>query len=326
MIIDIHAHVVAGPEVGAYANFLLAGRGFHGRGHLNVTDESIRRRCDAHIASLKEVGTDLQLISPRPFTLMHSVQPPSIVQWYVEEVNDLIARQVEMYPENYLGVCGLPQSPSLEPVRWLDELERCVREHNFVGCLLNPDPTEGQGTLPPLGDPYWYPVYERLCEIGVPALVHGAGCTNMRESFHSHFITEEGIAIMSLMRSEVFDRFPDLKLIISHGGGPVPYQVGRWRALNRTWKDGTISFDDQLRQLYFDTALYNQESLELLFKICGTDRCMFGTERPGAGSAIDATGRSYDDVKPLIDGIDWLSGEQRQAVYEDNARALFNLK
>jgi predicted TIM-barrel fold metal-dependent hydrolase len=222
MIIDVHAHVVAGPEVGAYANGLLSGRGFHGKGHLNISDEQIRRRCDAHIASLVEVGTDLQLVSPRPYTMMHSAEPARIVQWYVESVNDLIARQVEMYPDKYVGVCGLAQSPSVEPAKWLDELERCIGEYNFVGCLLNPDPTEGQGTMPSLGDPMWYPVYERLCEMDVTALVHGAGCTITRESFHNHFITEESIAIMSLMRSEVFEHFPNLKLIIAHAGGSVP--------------------------------------------------------------------------------------------------------
>lgn len=324
-VIDIHAHVVAGPEVGAYANSLLAGRGFHGKGHLTVSDESVRRRCDAHIESLKAVGTDVQLISPRPYTMMHSFQPPSIVQWYVEEVNDLIARQVEMYPDNYKGVCGLPQSPSVDPVRWLDELERCIREHNFVGCLLNPDPTEGQGGMPSLGDPMWYPVYDRLCELDVPALIHGAGCTITRESFHNHFITEESIAVTSILRSDVFEHFPNLKLIVAHGGGSVPYQIGRWRALNRSYKDGTIDYDEQLRQLYFDTALYNQESLDLEFKICGTDRCMFGTERPGAGSAFDKDGRSYDDVKPLIDNISWLSESDRHAIYEGTATELFKL-
>ena len=246
--------------------------------------------------------------------------------YIVAEVNDLIARQVEMYPNNYVGVCGLPQSPSVEPAKWLDELERCIREYNFVGCLLNPDPTEGQGKMPSLGDPMWYPVYERLCEMDVPALVHGAGCTITRESFHNHFITEESIAIMSLMRSEVFEHFPNLKLIIVHGGASVPYQIGRWRALNRSWGDGSILFDDQLRQLYFDTALYNTESLDLELKICGTDRCMFGTERPGAGSAIDPDGRSYDDVKPLIDGISWLTDQDKKMIYEDTARSLFKLK
>lgn len=81
-----------------------------------------------------------------------------------------------------------------------------------------------------------------------------------------------------------------------------------------------------MRQLWFDTALYNQESLDLELKISGTDRCMFGTERPGAGSAIDPEWRSYDDVKPLIDGISWLSEQDKKLIYEETARSLFKLK
>jgi len=327
MIIDVHAHTVAGPEVGAYATHLVSGRGFHGPGNgIVVSDAAIRERCDEHIESLREVGTDMQLISPRPFTMMHSFEPPKIVQWYVSAVNDLIARQVELYPDNYRGVCGLPQSPGVDPARWTDELERCIEQFGFIGCLLNPDPSEGQGSLPSLGDEFWYPVYEKLCELDVPALIHGAGCVITRESFHSHFITEESIAILSLLSSDVYDRFPDLKLIVSHGGASVPYQVGRWRSLSTYFGKPGESFDDSLRKLYFDTALYNSESLELLFRICGPDRCLFGTERPGAGSRPDKTGRTYDDIKPLIDAISWLSDDDRQAIYEGNARSIYKLK
>ncbi len=79
-----------------------------------------------------------------------------------------------------------------------------------------------------------------------------------------------------------------------------------------------------MRKLYFDTALYNTESLELLFKIIGPDNCLFGSERPGAGSTTNPeTGRWFDDIKPLIDGIPWLSADDRDKIYEGNARRLF---
>jgi 4-oxalmesaconate hydratase len=103
----------------------------------------------------------------------------------------------------------------------------------------------------------------------------------------------------------------------------VPYQVGRWRSQLRGAND-TENFDERLRQLYFDTALYNQESLELLFKVIGTGHCLFGTERPGAGSKIDPrTGRWYDDVKPQIDSISWLSAEQKEQIFYQNAGQVF---
>jgi 4-oxalmesaconate hydratase len=83
-------------------------------------------------------------------------------------------------------------------------------------------------------------------------------------------------------------------------------------------------FEVALRRLYFDTVLHHPLSLELLLKVVGVDRCLFGTERPGSGSATNpATGQQFDDIKTLIDGFDFLSEGDRRLIYHDNARAVF---
>ena len=175
-----------------------------------------------------------------------------------------------------------------------------------------------------MGDEYWYPLYEKLVAMDVPALVHPASCRNPRESFHGHFITEESINILSLCESRVFEDFPTLNLVICHGGGSIPYQVGRWRSQIGHGPGDEETFDQRLRKLWFDASLYNKESLELLFKIVGTDRCMFGTERPGAGAKIDPrTGRWYDDTRPLIEEIEWLTEKQREQVFHENAEQVY---
>ena len=162
-----------------------------------------------------------------------------------------------------------------------------------------------------------------MVELDVAGLVHPASCRNPRESFHNHFITEESIAILSLVHSKVFEDFPKLKLVICHGGGSIPYQVGRWRSQLRG-PNNTETFDEHLKKLYFDAALYNTESLELLFKIVGPDRCLFGTERPGAGSKINPrTGKWYDDVRPLIEGIPFLTAEDKEKIFQKNAEQVF---
>lgn len=332
MVIDIHAHVTAPQELYAYKAGLLSHRGAHGRGAVKLSNEQIRAAVEApvfggnsHIEQLREVGTDLQLISPRPYTMMHSEKPEKLVRWFIEETNNIIARECELYPEVFRGVAGLPQNMGVSPQNSLTELERCVKELGFVGCLINPDPTEGQGPMPPgLGDAYWYPLYEKLVELDVPALVHSAGCRLEREPYSLHFLNEENIAIVSLLSSTVFDDFPTLKLIISHGGGAIPYQVGRYRSM---WiRRKKPAFDEDLRKLYFDTCLYSREGLELLFKIAGTDRCLFGTEKPGIGSSKDpVTGKWLDDIKPLIDAMEFLSDADRTQIYEGNAKQLFRL-
>jgi predicted TIM-barrel fold metal-dependent hydrolase len=84
-------------------------------------------------------------------------------------------------------------------------------------------------------------------------------------------------------------------------------------------------FDDSMRRLYFDTVLYNQESLELLLKVAGVDRCLFGSDKPANGSVTDpATGRALNDIRPLIEAISWLSDADKAAVYEGNARKVYS--
>lgn len=327
MIIDIHNHIVAGGELNAYQAGLIHSRGFHGKGHSPVTEDSIKKarwRGHSHTEVLQQVGTDMAFISPRPYTMMHSEKPDKIVHWYCEGVNDAIALQVKIEPNRFRGIGGLPQCAGAGPKSIFAELERCVKQLGFVGVMINPDPGEGDGETPAMGDEHWYPLYEKMVELDVPGLVHPASCRNTRESFHNHFITEESIAVLSLVNSRVFQDFPNLKLIICHGGGSVPYQVGRWRSQLRGPND-TETFDQRLRRLYFDSALYNVESLDLLFKVVGPDRCLFGTERPGAGSKTDPrTGRWYDDVRPLIEEISWLTAGQKEQIFHKNAEQVFS--
>ena len=100
-------------------------------------------------------------------------------------------------------------------------------------------------------------------------------------------------------------------------------QYGRWQA-QRVQK-GRDDFSTSLRQLWFDTVLYNKESLELLFKIVGPDRCLFGTETPGIGSGADrVTGNFMDDLAPVIDSIAFLDESQKTGIFSGNAETVFS--
>ncbi|HAQ23090.1 MAG: amidohydrolase [Acidimicrobiaceae bacterium] len=322
-IVDIHGHVTAPLALYAYQAGLMSARAFHGKGSIRATEEEILEAALPHVQRLKDYGISRQFISPRPYSMMHSRKPEVIVQWFIETVNDIIAAQVAEYPDSFVGVAGLPQSAGVCPSNSVEELRRCVLELGFVGCVLNPDPGEGDYATPGLGDEWWYPLYEAMVELDVPGLVHATACSNPRESYSNHFITEESIAVMSLVDSNVFTDFPDLKLIISHGGGSVPYQYGRWQA-QRVQK-GREDFSESLKRLWFDTVLYNKESLELLFKIVGPERCLFGTETPGIGSGADrVTGQFMDDLAPVIDSIDFLGEDEKAAVFSGNAREVFS--
>jgi 4-oxalmesaconate hydratase len=321
VIIDVHGHTSAPPEVYEYQAKLIARR--EPFGAPSIVDDRVSDALDRHVALLDEAGTDLQLISPRPYTAMHSMFNPRVVRSWTIFVNDFIARQVQMRPSRFRGIAGLPQFRDEPLGPSIEELDRCVRDLGFVGCLLNPDPFEGEGDPPGLGDEYWYPLYEKLCELDVPAMVHSAACSSPRESYSLHFINEESIAVLGLLQSEVFQVFPSLKVVVAHGGGAIPYQIGRFRSPGLRRGDPE-DFADKLRRLHFDTCVYSEEGLELLFRVVGPANCLFGTERPGSGRGIDpSTGRALDDLKPVIEGLDVLSDDDRELVFEANARALY---
>ena len=308
-------------------------RGAHGRGKVNVTDEQIRHAVEEHKESfphphlhyIDKVGTNMQLISPRPFQLMHS-EEAKLVQWFQEEVNNIIYRETQLYPDRFIGVAGIPTAAG-EPLDMaIAELERCVNELGFKGTLLNPDPYENTGIHPPaMGDRYWYPLYEKLCELDVPAHIHGTGSRSPREPYSLRFINEETTAIFGLINSDVFKDFPELKIVISHGGGAMPYQLGRFQAGSMRRPEGD-RFIDGMHKLYFDTVLYTKEAIELLLKVVGPERALFGAECPGVGSKINPdTGREMDDIAPYFHEIDFIDDDDREMIFYGNAKKVFNL-
>lgn len=323
LIIDSHAHVVIPTESYKFMAELVSSRA-NPYMMPKLTDEAVRAAGQTIIDIMDKVGTDIQFLSPRPYMQMHSVKPAQVTALWTQHMNDLIYRTVQMFPKRFRAVAGLPQYRDSSPVNCLAELEFRVKEQGFIGCLLNPDPTEGDGPPPPgLGDEFWYPLYEKLCEWDIPALVHSAGSCQPRESYTLKFINEESISIISLMNSKVFERFPSLKLIVPHGGGAIPYHMGRFRSWSV--RNGGEFFDDKLKRLHFDTTTYDQNALELLFKTVGADRVLFATENPGTGSAIDpTTGRSYDDLKPVIENIAFLNEQDRRNIFECNCTRLYS--
>jgi 4-oxalmesaconate hydratase len=324
MIIDSHAHIVMPDELYRYMGELVASRANPAGPFGGVAAEVIHTVARRLISIMDGVGTDLQFLSPRPYMMLHSLKPAKVTALWTRAVNDAIHAQCQLYPKRFRGVAGLPQYRAASPANCLAELQRCVSELGFVGCLLNPDPTEGEEAPPPgLGERFWYPLYEKLVELDVPALIHSASCCQPRESYTLKFINEESIAILSLLESTVFEDFPTLKIVVAHGGGAIPYQMGRFRA----WAErrGGESFDAKMRKLYYDTCNYSPEALEFQLRVLGVENCLFGTERPGTGTiGCRETGRDFDDLKPVIESIAWLSSADKYKIFEGNCRRVYS--
>jgi 4-oxalmesaconate hydratase len=160
-------------------------------------------------------------------------------------------------------------------------------------------------------------------------LLHGGHYNYSREPELGYYPAEVTIGAWALLRTpKVFRDFPNLKIIVGHGGGYVPYQLGRAKGfrLNEQARDPSIEdWETSLSRLYFDTVLYGPEEVELLLKMIGVDHCLFGTDRPANGDTIDPkTGHAFNDIKWYIEQIPWLTDEDRYKLFEGNARKLFS--
>ncbi|HEY2591470.1 MAG TPA: amidohydrolase family protein, partial [Steroidobacteraceae bacterium] len=237
--------------------------------------------------------------------------------------NDMIHRIVTMYPKNFIGVCQLPQSTGVPPETCIPELERCVKELGFVGCNLNPDPSGGNWNSPPLTDRHWYPLYERMVELEVPAMVHVSSSCN--PNFHAtgaHYINADTTAFMQFLTSDLFKDFPTLKFIIPHGGGAVPYHWGRYRGLAQDMKRPPLE-ELLLKNVYFDTCVYHLPGIKLLLEVVPVENILFGSEMVGAVRGIDPrTGHYYDDTKRYIDALP-LGEADRRKLFEGNALKVY---
>ena len=289
-----------------------------------ISDDQIRESIELNqLKLLRERGADMTIFSPRASTMAHHVGDEQVSQTWTAACNNLIARVVELFPEQFIGVCQLPQSPGVPIENSIAELERCVSELGFVGCNLNPDPSGGHWTAPPLTDRHWYPFFEKMVELDVPAMIHVSGSCN--PNFHAtgaHYINADTTAFMQFLQGDLFADFPDLRFIIPHGGGAVPYHWGRYRGLADMLKKPLLT-EHVMKNVFFDTCVYHQPGIDLLFEVIDIDNILFGSEMVGAVRGIDPqTGQYFDDTKRYIDALD-IPAADKHKVFELNARRLY---
>src|SRR6266404_2683531 len=237
LIIDCHGHYTTEPE--ALNNFRAAQIAAlkdpsqkPSIRSLNISDDQLRESVQPQLKFQRERGTAVTLFSPRAGGMGHHIGTAETSAEWSQVSNELIHRICALYPDNFIGVGQLPQSPGVRPDNCLGELERCVKSYGFVAVNLNPDPSGGYWRDPPLTDRWWYPLYEKLVELDIPAMIHVSASAN--PNFHgtgAHYIAADTTAFMQLLTSDLFKDFPTLRIIIPHGGGAVPYHWGRYRGL-----------------------------------------------------------------------------------------------
>jgi 4-oxalmesaconate hydratase len=327
VIIDCHGHYTTAPEPhNLWRKAQVAAFDANGMAptYPTISDDEIIDTIERNqLRLLRERGADMTIFSPRASAMEHHIGDESVSIAWSRACNDLIGRVTTLFPDTFAGVCQLPQSPGVPISNSIDELERCVLELGFVGLNLNPDPSGGLWNGLPLTDRSWYPMYEKMVELDVPAMVHVSGSCNA--NFHAtgaHYINADTTAFMQLLQGDLFADFPELRFVIPHGGGAVPYHWGRYRGLADMLDKPKLA-EHLMKNVYFDTCVYHQPGIDLLFEVIDIDNIIFGSEMVGAVRGIDPeTGHYFDDTKRYVDAAQ-LTSAQRDQVYSRNARRIY---
>ena len=325
MIIDAHGHYTTAPkQLREWRQRQIDSAGTPFTEKLVISDDEIRETItNGQLKLQKERGIDVTLFSPIAGMMAHHYGDEETSRQWTSTTNTLIHRVCTLFPDNFIGVCQLPQSPGVSPANCIDELRRCVEEYGFVGCNLSPDPSDGYWTGLPLTDRSWYPLYEKMVELDVPAMIHVSMSCN--PNFHgtgAHYINGDTTAFMQLVLGDLFNDFPTLKFVIPHGGGAVPYHWGRYRGLAQD--AGKPPLEELLKNVFFDTCVYHEPGVRLLVDVIGPDNVVFATEMIGAVRGIDPrTGHHFDDTKRYVDALTGLSEEDRGKIFEGNARRVY---
>ncbi len=329
MIIDCHGHFTTAPK--SFRDWRAKQIGFADdpvnapkKEEAILTDDQIREAIEnGQLKLQKERGSDLALFSPIAGLMSHHLGNERTSLEWAEVSNNNVYQVTELYPDNFAPVCQLPQSPSAPPKNCIPELRRCVEELGFVGCNLNPDPTGGYWTGKPMTDREWYPLYEALVDLDVPAMIHVAASCNC--NFHgtgAHYLNADTSVFMQVLQSDLFKDFPTLRLVIPHGGGAVPYHWGRYRGMSLEIMMRPL--EGLLDNIFFDTCVYHQPGVELLTKVIPTDNVLFGSEMIGAVRGKDPnTGHYFDDTKRYLDACAALDDQDRRKIFETNARRVY---
>jgi 4-oxalmesaconate hydratase len=328
MIIDCHGHYTTAPaahqkfrdaQLAAFKDPTAAPAKA-----AQISDDEIRETIETNQLKLqKQRGSDLTIFSPRASAMGHHQGNEAVSTAWTRANNDLIRRVVDLYPDNFVGVCQLPQSPGVPIANSVHELQRCVTELGFVGCNLNPDPSGGHWKSPPLTDRHWYPFYEKMVALDVPAMVHvSASCNANFHATGAHYINADTSAFMQFIEGDLFRDFPTLRFIIPHGGGAAPYHWGRYRGLADMLKRPPLS-EHVMKNVFFDTCVYHQPGIDLLVRVIDLDNILFGSEMVGAVRGIDPeTGHYFDDTRRYVDALP-LADADKLRIYEKNARRVF---
>ncbi len=325
--IDVHNHVIpetivqAMQENPAY-NTKIEGEGNNRvfiRGKVRFPFDAEFYNADAKLESMDRKKIDIAFISPGPQTFFYNLQDELAINT-ARLVNDGVAQMVAAQPDRLRGMATLPMQ---HPEAAIVELERIVKEYGFKGVELGTAIGEEE-----LADPKFRPVLRRIQELKVMVFAHpntqGSG-----GRLDCHYLTnlignplDTTIMVGKLMFSGALDELQDLKILLAHGGGFLPYQIGRFVHGHKVRPDtAAVTASDPLQMLkrfWFDALTHSPQSIRHLIDVVGSEKIVLGTDAP-----FDMGEMAPVDRVAMTPG---LTSQERENIWCNAATALFNGK
>ena len=285
-LVDFHSHMLE--RTAAEAGLPNSPSTGFGRRVPNLTPGTAFARANeasydpqVHVDSLDRLGIDAEVLSSTAVIQGTSWTDPINERRLVGGINDEIRSWVSRHPTRFIGSFVLPL---LDRAFALEELARCTGE---LGMRVVELPASVRGTY--LGGPEFRYLWEALSDLGVVAFIHPDGTRD--EWFQQYAMwnsigqsIEEVKLITSLIYEGVLEEFPDVNMVIAHGGGFLPHNTGRLDRNVTAWPNSTQNISkkpsDYLRNLYYDTCVYDPTVLAALVSRVGADRIVMGSDFP----------------------------------------------
>jgi 4-oxalmesaconate hydratase len=326
MIIDSHQHFVRlarHPEVEGFRQTQLAGK--NPDTLPNISDADVKKSLEQVISLMESRSIDVAFASPRAKAMAaHEGTPEQNATW-ADLNNSLILRACQLNPRRFVPVGMLGQHPSFPSAQIAKQIERWTND-GFAAFNFDPDGTGGRWQNPPFTGKHNYPVFEAAQALDVPLVLHGSESINKNfpHTAVQYLIADVTGFVQLMMAKDLFRDFPGLRFLIPHGGGALPCQIGRWRAIAKynSW----FSPDEILGNSYVfvDTCVYNDLNMQMLFDAVPLDNILFGSECDGAFPGIinEQTNDHYDNTRRYVDDSK-LGNSDKERIYSVNARRVY---
>ena len=332
-VVDVHAHVT--PK--RFIEAIKREGTWHGLGsdvgELDVPGYT--RSISERIGEMDALGVDVQLISPNSDFYQYANEL-DIATTIASECNDSIAEIVESYPQRFAGLGTLPMQDIDVALR---ELDRVMSDLRLKGVMIN-DHVNGRC----YDEPEFLRFFQAAERLGAVLFFHQSAGTVVHDRVNRYKLgnaignlTDRTITFATLVFGGVIDKYPDLKVLLAHGGGYTAFGIGRLDkvagALESTQEEGTLrppferanegKFEltrapsTYLGQFSYDCCVYDEHALRFLIDKVGVSQIMLGTDYPAPMTLRNSI--------EWIRGLGSLTTTEKEAILSDNAARLLNL-